>query len=203
MSSRLPEFVDPFHLAEKGREFKGNLALLKMKRIASLVIAGSSDGVQVEIRFDKDPSGQSVIYGRVKTVLQLQCQRCLEAMDFSVDAEFRLGVVSTLVESAKLPESYEPLVVEEIPLSLAEIIEDEILLALPAVAMHDIAICPTKESNVGGDKPDANEIVGAEQNANKANMLDRGKDSADTMDMTEKPNPFAVLADLKSKLGKQ
>jgi uncharacterized protein len=49
------------------------------------------------------------------------------------------------VEAERLPLRYEPYLVEESPLLLRDVVEDELLLALPNVPMHDEKDCPASE----------------------------------------------------------
>lgn len=187
MLNRLPEFIDPFALVEKRQGFKGSVGLAKMKRLAPLLAAPSGDAM-VEIQFGRDSAGQPIATGNVTAVVRLQCQRCLEPMDFSVSSEFSLAIVSSLAEARSLPENFDPLVVDQPGLSLTELIEDEILLALPAIAMHAeqcVADSPTTKDS----RPRTRDSM---YNAPQSN------DGATEHD--KRQNPFAVLADLKDKL---
>ncbi|KPJ94933.1 MAG: hypothetical protein AMJ53_04110, partial [Gammaproteobacteria bacterium SG8_11] len=101
-----------------------------------------------------------------------------------------LGVVASLAEARNLPENYEPLVADHGPLSLAELVEDEILLALPAIAMHAE---PCSMSGAKNATVEQRKAADSMYNPPTADFIvtDEGK-----------PNPFAVLADLKEKLSK-
>jgi uncharacterized protein len=168
MVEHLPEFVDPFALAEKGRQFKGTLPLSKMARMQDLLLDG--DGVaSFALRFGKD-GRIAVVTGRVEAQLKLQCQCCLGEILWPVDCEVSLGLVKSLAEADLLPESYEPLLLEEDTLALADIIQEELLLAVPAIPQH--AHC---DSASPGAKPG----------------------QADVQAPPQRPNPFAVLAKLK------
>jgi uncharacterized protein len=57
-------------------------------------------------------------------------------MTYSVEAHTKLGMVSSLDEAALLPEAYEPLLVIDRQLRIKEIIEDELLLAIPFTPRH-------------------------------------------------------------------
>ena len=122
-------------MAEAGREFSGSLDLAGLARLAPLL--GSRTGtLDVRLTLDRDEAGIRFLAGRVTGPLQLVCQRCLGAMEFTVDSEFRLGLVRSEEEAERLPSGYEPLLVDMEPMPLAKIVEDEVLLALPIVALH-------------------------------------------------------------------
>ncbi|MCG6971442.1 MAG: YceD family protein [Gammaproteobacteria bacterium] len=158
-----------------------------MKRLASLLVQPSGDA-SLEIEFGRDSAGQAIATGKVAAVVWIQCQRCLEPMEVNVDSEFTLAIVSSLTESRRLPENYDPLVVEQAPLLLSELVEDEILLALPAVGVHSEA-CPVVHSL---DKDSQSQNVDSMYNAPESDEI--------VAECEKKQNPFAVLADLKEKL---
>ncbi|HCP54228.1 MAG TPA: metal-binding protein, partial [Pseudomonas sp.] len=72
--------------------------------------------------------------------------------------------------SQHLPKGYDVLEVGEYPLDLLALVEDELLLALPIVPLHDPEIC---QPPVGPDEPEPSE------------------------DEVTRSNPFSVLAQLK------
>ena len=195
MSNRLPEFIDPLQLVEKCQGFKGTIAIAKMKRLASLLV-DTAGVAELDIQFGRDSAGLATAIGTVTAVVRLQCQRCLEPMDFKVESRFSLGVVASHTEARNLPENYEPLLAEQGHLSLTELVEDEILLALPATAMHSERCSIRDSAHIAqGDaivaKPHEIESLYNSRTAEQPNATDE-----------DKQNPFAVLADLKEKLSK-
>jgi len=87
--------------------------------------------------------------------LRLVCQRCLEPMDVHVTAQPSLGMVRTDLEAERLPPSYEPLQVGDEPVPLVAVIEDELLLALPIVSMHEPQVCPVQSPAAQDDDGDS------------------------------------------------
>jgi len=108
----------------------------------------------------------------VTTSLPQICQRCLEPVDVAVqlEREFRF-VESEAVAETQDDDCEEDLLVTSREFDLAALIEDEVLLAMPLVPRHDT--CPVNVKMVAAD-PDFDALA-------------------------EKPNPFAVLAQLKGK----
>jgi uncharacterized protein len=187
MLNRLPEFIDPFALVEKRQGFKGSVGIAKMKRLASLLVEPSGEA-GLEIQFGRDSAGQAIATGKITAVVRLQCQRCLEPMDFNVSSEFSLAIVSSLAEARSLPENFDPLVVDQPTISLTELIEDEIMLALPAIAMH-AEHCVVESSTQKDSRPRTKDSM---YNAPQSDDIAAEDDN--------RQNPFAVLADLKEKL---
>ena len=172
-NERLPVHIDPLRMADTRRLLQGQIALAEMARLGESL--QDSDGeVTISLEFGTDNEGIRFMRGRIQAEVSLECQRCLETMRFPIDSEFALALVRSTVEAESLPSHYEPLLVEGEPLFLRDIIEDELLLALPIVAMHPPEECRIETSS----KPEAGETHNDTGEAGKA-------------------NPFSVLADLK------
>ena len=136
--SLLPEIIDPLDLIEKNRILDGCLPLVRMERLAGLVLDRAGD-VHFRVEFGREGAVRSVS-GSVSAEVGLVCQSCLGVMSYDIQREFLLGVVASVDEANRLPEPFEPLLLEKEPLvRLLDLIEDEILLALPDVPKH--AVC--------------------------------------------------------------
>ena len=82
-----------------------------------------------------DESALAVAEGHVSAMLTLTCQRCLEEMTWPVDTDSRLAFVANAT-SAEVAGSREPVIAVDGQVSLATLIEEELLLALPLAPMH-------------------------------------------------------------------
>ncbi|MDD5276665.1 MAG: YceD family protein [Methylovulum sp.] len=138
MLDRLPEYIDPLHLADKRAELKGKIPISRFERVAEML--HSADGaVVVELVFGRE-GRLAEVEGHLNAVFELQCQNCLQAVTWPVSHEIKLGIVTSLEQADKLPGDYEPLVVaEEQKIRLKDIVEDELLLVLPLFPKHQYA----------------------------------------------------------------
>ena len=135
MLDRSTEYFDPFIIAERGRSYKGTIPLSQLGRLGDTLI--DNKGVaQYELLFAKEDK-VCTLAGRVTADLVLECQVCLDKMICPVAADTRLGIVSSLDEAAMLPDEYEPLLVVERKITLKEIVEEELLLAIPIIPRHE------------------------------------------------------------------
>ena len=131
--------TDPWRLAAQGRTLTGRMALGSLPRLApSLVDSGD---VEYRLAFHLDSDHRAVVSGQVAARLLVQCQRCLEPLAIAVDSRFELAFVRGLDEAARLPETYEPAVAEDGRVRPADLVEDELLLALPPVPVHADPAC--------------------------------------------------------------
>jgi len=171
MSSGLPERVDPLRSADAQRRFKGSAELQRFERLAG-DLAETSGEVVFDLAFGRLATGFAALTGRLTAVVHLRCQRCLEIFPLPLDLAVALGFVETESLAERVPPGYEPCLVEDGTVSVPDIIENELLLALPQVPMH-----PPEQCRV---------------------QLDWGEDDElEEPGAEERPSPFAVLKQLK------
>lgn len=144
MNKSWPEFVDPILLADKEAKINGNYPLAKLDRLLPLLYQNEGE-VIFQLFFTKDHDKRRIVSGKITARLCLTCQRCLAALWLNIDHEVLLGIVENLVAADELPSELEPLLVEKGIISLREIVEDELILSLPVVAMHEPNHCPAQE----------------------------------------------------------
>ncbi|MCK9538330.1 YceD family protein [Dokdonella sp.] len=132
MSTALPDRVDIARQVQARRSYEGTLPLATLHRLAGS-LANERGEVRYRVDFGKDSLGIACIDIHVETGLPLVCQRTLETFVWPVQLRERLGVIAHEAEEAALPEGYEPLLAPDGTLSVADVIEDELILALPVV----------------------------------------------------------------------
>ncbi len=151
MQGRIPEYLDPYCFAEREKSFTGKMPLSAMHRLGESLVEKTGD-VHYEFNFLKEDK-TFVVRGSVRAELKLECQVCCTPMDFSVDASVNLAAVSSLDEAGLLQDCYDPLLVVERKISAKEIVEDELLLALPIIPKH--SGCKIEQPLVSNiEKPD-------------------------------------------------
>jgi uncharacterized protein len=132
MSAALPVRVDVARQVQARRIYEGTLPLAALRRLRGSLVADEGD-VRYAIEFGRDGLGVDCLALRVEAGLPLLCQRTLERFVHPVAIDQRLGLIADESEEAALPPGYEPLLVADGMLNLADVIEDELILALPVV----------------------------------------------------------------------
>ncbi len=84
-------------------------------------------------RFRYDEQGLVTIDVTVRAELPLVCQRSLLPYVEQVERSSLLTVIENIADQDELPESYEPVLVEHGRMALLDLVEDELLLAVPQV----------------------------------------------------------------------
>lgn len=144
----LSEKINPFRLADAKSVLQGVLCIKNMHRLC-LSLANDSGNVDLTVKFDIDPQGIRLLHGHLKTEVTLQCQRCMEPMLYEIIGDFMAGMVKSEAEAKELPDVYEPILVDEDGmLSIQDCIEDELIVSLPIVPLHDLQECKVKSPTI-------------------------------------------------------
>jgi uncharacterized protein len=95
----------------------------------------------------------------VRATVWRQCQRCLTPMALAVDVQRQFRFAATEDEAARLDEDDEDedVLVLSRSFDLHDLVEDELLLALPIVPMHETCPLPVVMSAPAGDDEAAGE----------------------------------------------
>jgi len=142
MSREFPDFVDPWKAADGRRTFQGTMPIKRMGRLGPL-LAPENEGpidrllVRGDARFmamfSYDPQGLTTIRLDVEAELPLICQRSLEPYREKVKRRSWLVVIEAVAEQELIPDIYDPVLVEHRRMALLDIVEEELLLAVPQV----------------------------------------------------------------------
>jgi len=136
------------------------------------LLAADEGTIEAQLSFSRDEENRYVIHVAVEADVSVTCQRCLEPMPAHLTSDNTLAVVWTDEQVAHLPRHLDPLIVAQEACNLWELVEDELILAMPPFSYHDTQEC---KERIAGFSDAAPEGSAAE----------------------DKPNPFNVLAQLK------
>ncbi len=169
---KIPRSVDPAKTAQKRLDYDGIIQVSLFKRLSESVESVKRDA-EVSLSFGLDEQRLVVISGKANIEVGLECQRCNEVFAHECEVQFAYTPYYSEKSEEDAPEEYDLVDLNEYgEVDLIQLVEDEFILSLPQVAMHDEADCSVKSDNlVFGEIPE--EIV------------------------EDKPNPFDVLKSLK------
>lgn len=129
MSLSLNDPMDVAQLAARGVHLRETVSVGQMSRLVEALPEGNATTqVTCDLRCDVDQAGRVLIRGSLATRWALECQRCLEtlAQDIEIDVHWRSG---------ELPDGDFEL--GDAPVRLLDWAEDELLLHLPGVPVHE------------------------------------------------------------------
>ena len=75
----------------------------------------------------------------------------MQPFKYAIIGDFVLGIVQSTEEAEALSAQYDPVLMKDGMLFPSDLIEDELLVNLPIVPMHDIADCKIKLPLVAND----------------------------------------------------
>jgi uncharacterized protein len=139
MDDSLPAIIDLIGLADKGARLQGDLPLAALHRLMQCGVEGQGT-VAVDLRFGRDAEGHRRLQGRLDTVLRLPCQRCLQGLSLTLALTPDLVLIAAGERENAVPEGTDTLAVDA-PVPLSQIVEDELILALPMMPMHPKGAC--------------------------------------------------------------
>ncbi len=188
-----PREFDVFEFARSGRQAAGAVRVPQLPRMVNEVPPEAPDrdtaftwqaegSTQPESQDDGTETRQPYLRLAVHGSAWLECQRCLAPYKqaFDINATYRLVLTEEQVNEFPLDEDEIDVIVGSCQFDLIDLIEEELLLALPLVPKHEV--CPqVHESLVLG-------VCGAGE-------IDEGRSDASTE--SDQSNPFAVLEALK------
>lgn len=115
--------------------------------------SAADEPVRSWLQFSRE-QGLAVVQVRLAAVLKAVCQRCLGEMRLELAAESRLAVVDSEAQASRVPEEFETILAPDGYASLAALVAEEVLLALPLVPRHApgerCLIAPAAESQPAG-----------------------------------------------------
>jgi len=178
MFNKLPDFIDPIYAVNHDKRFNGRVNQSRLKRVVEVVNDADRE-VDVQIVFFYDKVLRFPAFTmKIETSLNLQCQRSLKAFDLPVATEIKGVFTETLALTQDLPTDVEVYELDGEKISLHELVEEELLLCVPLAPVDAESSSP--------------EFDGSSKQTNVANQQGQVVD-----DEPERPNPFAVLQELK------
>lgn len=180
-ASVLPRQLDPRKFAQQRVSISGKVDVKTLERLKPLLANDHEGTISAKLQFGVDEQGIRNVTGSIIAELAMVCQRCLEPVLEPLEVSIKLGIVWNDEKAANLSKSWEPWILEEGQTDIYQMLEDELILGLPIVAYHSNECVP-------------HEMYSTESVDEKAKaVLEK---------MTNKPNPFQMLEELKNSLEK-
>lgn len=160
-------------MASAGDKLEGELTLNELPRVYNLLIDPDdpAQNLHFSLSFKLDAQGRCLADGVLQVPVQLQCQRCLQPMGCLLEAEPHYEFVGSNSDPAQVLKEREPVAADDDVVDLIMLIEDEVLLSLPAAPLHEPEQCSADSGYQTADSP-------------PGETLEKGN------------NPFAKLKDL-------
>jgi len=130
------------------------IPLAELPRVAHELVAADGEAIG-QVRFSRQV-GQAVADLEGNAAPEVVCQRCLQPMRWPVRVVSRIALVSDYSAADRVPEGMEVFLVEADSVSVRDLVDEEILLALPHVARHaEGSECAGRQMQLPGQEADA------------------------------------------------
>lgn len=150
----VPETLDAWRQVTARRGFEARVPLASLERLAGLLVDPDGD-VAFSLEFDRDALGVAYVGLDVTARLPLLCQRTLERFLLPVHLQHRMGLIRDEAEESALPPGYEPLLVDASgELRPLDLVEDELILAIPVVPVMPGTEAVEREWGEGAAEPE-------------------------------------------------
>lgn len=123
-------------LARRESVLSGDIDFARLPRLVGL-LESDRGSVRASLRFRQHGEGWPIIVLEYDTTVRLECQRCLEPVEYRLGERIEFAVLESASLELRLPKEYEPLVLEDERLRPATLVEDEIIVSLPLVPRHE------------------------------------------------------------------
>ena len=129
--------IDGFEFASSGAKQQGIVPVAGFSRLRDL-LASDAGEVAYEVQGTRDKLGRPSLRVSVQGTLYLRCQRCLGALPFGVATRQLLVLALTQkeIDSDPADSSAPDRVLGSKEMQVRELIEDELILALPYAPKH-------------------------------------------------------------------
>lgn len=147
--------VDAVVCARAGSTIARRFSAADLPRLSE---AGGREGSSIEANFQfAHFEGRPAVSGELHGAAVLTCQRCLQAVSVAIDDSFQVLIVEE--ERGDEPGGYEPVVANALRFDLRWLAEEQVLLALPLVPLHENEDCieGVVASSLAEDESDSDE----------------------------------------------
>lgn len=152
------QFVDTYELTRSEQSIQGQAPLRQFSRFTANLPPQSDGNVEWTITGGRNATEQQFLDLHVVATPIVQCQRCMGNMPYPLNVSSRLQLVKTEAEldveddpEASPDEWIEPILAST-NLDVLALVEDELILGLPYVPMHEN--CSTEELEQSQQMPE-------------------------------------------------
>jgi uncharacterized protein len=129
--------IDSLQFARAARELRGRVGLAQMTRLAGMQC--STEGLDFHLWGGKASNGRHCLRVSVRGNVQLQCQRCLDPLPVAISLDVELQIAESLREIAAADDDIDRVLASR-SLDIGQLIEDEVILALPMSPRHETCV---------------------------------------------------------------
>jgi uncharacterized protein len=153
MSEPWSQLLDVDRLADRQEDIAFEIPLSRLPRVQAQ-IAGAAGTVRGVAHFSREAKyriAELEFEGEAKLV----CQRCLAALIWPLEGDNRVVLVTNENDADGVPQEVETVHAADDRIRVADLVEEELLLALPLVPLHEDPADCTRQEEVPAPEPES------------------------------------------------
>ena len=136
-AKKLTKKINFFNFAKKEVNLHGDFKVSELSRLSE-VASNENDKVEVDLSFRLENGRIPCVEGIIKSILVLDCQRCLDSLKLELKVPFDIAFVRNESQDDSLDDKFEIyLIGDDEELETKDLITDEILLSITMAPSHD------------------------------------------------------------------
>ena len=136
-ASKLPKKINFFNFAKKEVKLNGDYKVSELSRLSEIA-SNENDKIEVDLSFRLANGRIQCVEGIIKSILVLDCQRCLDSLQVDLKVPFDIAFARNEFQADSLDDKFEIyLIGDDEELEIKDLITDEILLSIPMAPSHD------------------------------------------------------------------
>lgn len=146
--------IDSLAFARESGLLEGGLRVARLTRVLDL-LAESAGRLAYRVEGYVGPRNRAQLLLQVNGVLSLRCQRCLEGIEYAVaiDRLFEFVDDEEDLTQEELEDDSRDFLQAQTEFDVVALIEDEMILSLPAAPRHESCVMPEAESGAARVSP--------------------------------------------------
>lgn len=126
--------IDGLHFARAALQKRGSLGMEQLLRLAQMRC--STQGLEYHLSGGTANNGKPCLRISVRGYTQLVCQRCLGPLQVPVEIDAELQLAENLREISEADDEVDRVLASR-HMDVGQLVEDEVILALPMVPRHE------------------------------------------------------------------
>ena len=132
--------------------WRGSLPLTAFERFAATVVGGGD--VEVAVCFEPDDLARARVTGTCRVRAEVVCALCGSEVDVVVECAVDFHLVASEAQAQALMPALDTVVATEDRISVATLVEDDLLLSVPEAGCDDRDHCENWGDSWAGQQPD-------------------------------------------------
>jgi uncharacterized protein len=153
MSEPWSQLSDVDRLADRQADIAFEIPLSRLPRVQAQ-IAGAAGTVRGVAHFSRE-AGYRIAEVELEGEAKLVCQRCLAPLIWPVEGDTRVVIVANENDADGVPADVETVHAPDDRIRVADLVEEELLLALPLVPLHEDPADCTRQDEVPAPEEEA------------------------------------------------